>query len=166
VSRAARAGTAARPIRVRVVEFERDAWAAAAKRAGTDLSNWMRPILNRAARASARAATTQPKEAAKMTSTEIKLSARPFEGDDDCLPTEEQVAMAIYVKIEAYDLPAGLRFDVPRRNQRQIVEIAYGGPRHQASEYDDDAQYKRVTDRSEPAGEARVTYYRRATGGR
>lgn len=66
-----------------------------------------------------------------------------------------------YTPITPNQVPDGLRFDVPRRNQGQIVEVAYGGPMSQRSEHDEGAPYKRVTDASEPPSSPdRVRYYR------
>lgn len=45
------------------------------------------------------------------------------------------------------EIPAGVRFDTPRRNQGQIVEVSYGD--FGASEADDDAPYMRVYDHSD-----------------
>lgn len=63
-----------------------------------------------------------------------------------------------YEPIPADSIPAKVRFDVPRRNQGQIVEVAYGGFSRYA--HDEGDEYKRVVDRS--VGVGRVTYYRRA----
>lgn len=62
-----------------------------------------------------------------------------------------------YKKCELNDVPATVRFDVPRRNQGQMVEIAYGG--FERAEHDEGAPFKRVTDRSEQT----TTYYRAVT---
>lgn len=64
-----------------------------------------------------------------------------------------------YEQCKEADIPAGVRFDVPRRQQGQIVEVAFGGRRR--DEHDVGDPYKRVTDRS--VGE--VTYYRRVATG-
>lgn len=65
--------------------------------------------------------------------------------------------MSRYALIDRSELPANLRWDVPRRNQGQTVEVAYA---HQTpktrSEADDGDHYKRVTDHSDRS----VTYYR------
>lgn len=53
------------------------------------------------------------------------------------------------------DIPAGVRFDVPRHLQGQMVEIAYGGFDRAGHEAGD--PYKRVTDRGLGGG---TTYYR------
>lgn len=61
-----------------------------------------------------------------------------------------------YIRCEKRDIPTGVRFDVPRRNQGQAVEVAYGTfGRYEASNGD---PYKRVLDRS--IGPDAVTYYR------
>lgn len=36
-------------------------------------------------------------------------------------------ATEAYAPCRAEEIPAGVRFDVPRRNQGQMIEIAYGG---------------------------------------
>ena len=53
-----------------------------------------------------------------------------------------------YGLTERARMPEGLRFDVPRRHQGQIVEIAYADERPYASEADAGSRYKRVTDGS------------------
>ena len=66
-----------------------------------------------------------------------------------------------YIEINEDQIPAGVRFDVPARNQGQIVEIAYGG--YDRAEHDEGDPYQRVIDKSEPVGTAaRVRYFRRA----
>lgn len=61
-----------------------------------------------------------------------------------------------YVQCSERDIPKGIRFDVPGRNQGQTVEVAYGSfYRGEAGEGD---FFKRVTDRS--IGPGAVTYYR------
>lgn len=61
-----------------------------------------------------------------------------------------------YIKIEAGQIPEGIRFDVPGRAGGQVVEIAYGTfGRGEASRGD---PYKRITDRSRPHAEPE--YYR------
>jgi hypothetical protein len=68
-----------------------------------------------------------------------------------------------YSKITATEIPAGVRFDVPRSNQGQHVEVAYGGSASSRTEHDVGARYKRVTDYSEPVGSVdRVEYFKRA----
>jgi len=68
--------------------------------------------------------------------------------------------MKTYVEIKRSEVPGGVRFDVPRRNQGQIVEIAYGG--FARSEHDEGDPYKRETDRSLPA-EQRTKFYKLRT---
>lgn len=64
-----------------------------------------------------------------------------------------------YKQINGSEVPAGVRWHVPRRNQGQIVEVAYGG--FGRGEMDAGDPYKRVEDRSEPTDSPeRVTYYR------
>lgn len=64
-----------------------------------------------------------------------------------------------YTPCDESSIPAGVRFDVPRHLQGQIVEVAYGGISR--SEHGPGDLYKRVTDRSVGAGfPGRVTYYR------
>lgn len=53
------------------------------------------------------------------------------------------------------DIPDGVRFDVPRRNQGQIIEVAYGD--FGRSPNDNGDPWKRVVDRSDGS----VQYYRR-----
>lgn len=65
-----------------------------------------------------------------------------------------------YIAIPANDVPANIRFDVPRRHQGQIVEIAYGDLRYYRSFADVGAPYKREHDRS--LGPHAITYYRLA----
>ncbi len=62
-----------------------------------------------------------------------------------------------YTKIEESQVPAGVRFDVPRHNQGQIVEVAYGG--FDRSEHGNGDPYKRVTDRSDRS----VAFYKRVS---
>jgi hypothetical protein len=45
-------------------------------------------------------------------------------------------------------VPAGLRWDVPQRNQGQIVEVAYAEPGSRAEAGNGD-KWQRVTDRSD-----------------
>lgn len=63
---------------------------------------------------------------------------------------------ARYVPIAS--APNGCRWDVPARNQGQIIEIAYADERPCRSEAGPGSTYRRVHDRS--TGE--VTYYRLA----
>ena len=62
--------------------------------------------------------------------------------------------MAKYTQINESDVPSGVRFDVPRRHQGQIIEVAYGG--WGRYEHDDGAEYKREIDRSDRS----AAYYR------
>lgn len=62
-----------------------------------------------------------------------------------------------YIEISASRIPGNVRFDVPRRNQGQHVEVAFGG--FGRYEHDDGDQYKRIVDRST----GRTTYYRLST---
>ena len=67
------------------------------------------------------------------------------------------MAKNIYIKVDEASVPGNIRFDVPGRNQGQIVEIAYGGwGRH---EHDVGDPYQRVTDRSDRS----VQYYKLST---
>jgi len=52
-----------------------------------------------------------------------------------------------YVPCTLDEIPEGVRFDVPGRNQGQIVEVAYGG--FSRGEHGAGDPYKRVVDRSE-----------------
>jgi len=64
-----------------------------------------------------------------------------------------------YSLIPESAIPAGVRFDTPRRNQGQIVEYSFGG--FSRAEHDDGAPYMRVTDASLRADDpSRVCYYR------
>ena len=60
-----------------------------------------------------------------------------------------------YIECASSVVPASIRFDVPRRHDGQIVEIAYGG--FDRAAHDEGDPYKRVTDRSDGS----VRYYRR-----
>ena len=51
-----------------------------------------------------------------------------------------------YIACSASDIPDRVRFDVPRRHQGQIVEIAYGG--FSRYEHDHGDPYMRRLDRS------------------
>jgi hypothetical protein len=53
-----------------------------------------------------------------------------------------------YQEIDETQVPDGVRFDVPRRNQGQMIEVAYGG--FGAGPWDDGDLYKRVKDRTAP----------------
>ena len=59
-----------------------------------------------------------------------------------------------YERCAEAEVPDGVRFDVPRRNQGQIVEVAYGG--FDQAEHDVGDPYKRVHDQSDRS----TTYYR------
>lgn len=61
-----------------------------------------------------------------------------------------------YTPCRESDIPDGIRFDVARHNQGQIVEVAYGG--HGRAEHCVGDAYKRVTDKSDGS----VSYYRLA----
>lgn len=65
---------------------------------------------------------------------------------------------AAYVECSRESVPAAVRFDIPRRNQGQAIEVAYGG--FDRSEHDDGAPYKRVVDHGE--GPDARKYYRLA----
>lgn len=68
--------------------------------------------------------------------------------------------MAKYREINADQIPANIRFDVPARFQGQVIEFAYGGTGRY--EHDSGAPYRRVTDYSIAAGQpGRVTFYKR-----
>lgn len=67
-----------------------------------------------------------------------------------------------YQQVQANEVPEGIRFDVPARNQGQIIEVAYGDRMELKAENDAGAPWKRVTDTSlPPSHPERVTYYRR-----
>lgn len=61
-----------------------------------------------------------------------------------------------YVPCAKESIPDKVRFDVPRRNQGQTVEVAYGG--FGRSEHDEGDLYKRVHDRS--LGPEAFRYYK------
>lgn len=63
-------------------------------------------------------------------------------------PTWHEITLA--------DIPDGVRFDVPRENQGQIIEIAYGG--FDRAPHTSSAPFKRVNDTSRIS----VRYYRRS----
>jgi hypothetical protein len=68
-----------------------------------------------------------------------------------------------YIACTVDDIPAGLRWDVPKRNQGQIVEIAYAAPRSYATESGPGDEYRRTTDTSCGVDDpARVRYERRS----
>lgn len=64
----------------------------------------------------------------------------------------------VYTRCAVTAIPTGVRFDVPRASQGQIVEVAFGG--FDRCEHDDGAPYMRRHDRS--MGSAGVEYYRLA----
>ena len=67
-----------------------------------------------------------------------------------------------YKPCAASAIPIGVRFDVPRRGQGQIVEVAYGGLG--AAEHDVGDPWRRTTDRSLPTDHAdHVRYARRVS---
>lgn len=67
-----------------------------------------------------------------------------------------------YVEVGEDEIPKRVRFDVPRRNQGQIVEVAYGG--FGRAEMDSCDPYRRITDTSLPLSHPRrVVYERRVT---
>mgnify|MGYP001578250302 CR=1 FL=1 len=70
--------------------------------------------------------------------------------------TREAKNMTKYQQVQKHEVPNAVRFDVPLRNQGQIIEIAYGG--FGRAEHDDGDPYKRVHDRSDGT----ITYYRLA----
>lgn len=64
-----------------------------------------------------------------------------------------------YIECSAREVPDRVRFDISRRNQGQIIEVAYGG--YSAAEHGPGDPFKRVEDRSvEPSSPDRITYYR------
>lgn len=69
--------------------------------------------------------------------------------------------MTKYTEVPASEVTSGLRWDVPGRNQGQIVEVAYANPGH-AAPADEGDPWKRITDTSEPVNSpARIRYLRR-----
>ena len=65
--------------------------------------------------------------------------------------------MAKYEIVEYGEIPSGVQWAVPRKNQGQIVEIAYGDFGRDEPEAGD--PWMRITDQSEGVGPP--TYYRR-----
>ena len=61
--------------------------------------------------------------------------------------------MTKYTRCDERDIPAAVRFDVPGRNQGQMIEVAYGGLDRGEHDYGD--PFKRIKDEN-----GRVTYYR------
>lgn len=67
-----------------------------------------------------------------------------------------------YVRTTADKIPEGVRFDTPRQNQGQIVEVQYGT--HSRYEAGPGDPWKKVVDRSLGIGElGRVEYFRLVT---
>ena len=62
-----------------------------------------------------------------------------------------------YTECSERDVPAGVRFDTPRRHQGQAVEVQYGG--FERAEHDSGAPWKRIVER---ALGGKATYYRAA----
>ena len=60
--------------------------------------------------------------------------------------TKLENGTAEYIPCDLADIPNGVRFDVPRQNQGQIVEVAYGVIGRAPGERGD--AWKSVTDRS------------------
>lgn len=56
---------------------------------------------------------------------------------------------AIYIPCAVDEIPAGVRWDVPGRNQGQIVEVAYATPVRCNSEAGPGDEYRRTTDGSD-----------------
>jgi hypothetical protein len=65
-----------------------------------------------------------------------------------------------YLPCPASSIPADVRFDVPRRNQGQHDEVAYGG--FGRAEHDRGAPYKRERTASQAIRGEGGTYYRLA----
>lgn len=66
-----------------------------------------------------------------------------------------------YIEVTEKEIPAGVRFDVPRRYQGTGLEIAFGG--FDRAEHDEGDLYKRVTDFSTGGHFASTPrYYKRA----
>lgn len=80
--------------------------------------------------------------------------------DEDGTDKESQGMRYRYREILARAVPGGIRFDVPMRNQGQIIEIAYGTFGRGEAGYGD--EYQRVYDRSDGT----TRYYRRVTEAR
>jgi len=68
-----------------------------------------------------------------------------------------------YVTLAESELPAGIRWSVPRQNQGQIVEVAYSDGDRSRDEACHGARYQRTVDQSIAVGSpGRVTYAVRA----
>lgn len=64
----------------------------------------------------------------------------------------------VYVEVQSSEVPAGLRWDVPARNQGQIVEVAYAAWPWTAAEAGHGDEWQRVFDASDRS----LAYFRRA----
>lgn len=63
-----------------------------------------------------------------------------------------------WVEISETEIPNSVRFDTPRQNQGQILEVSYADVKPHKSEASDfDAKYKRIIDHSTQT----TTFYRR-----
>ena len=82
-------------------------------------------------------------------------------GDGVALRNREPARKKTYSEVSASDVPSDIVWDVPRRNQGQIVEVAYsrGIPAHRRVNHaaDHGDPWKRVTDGSDRS----VRYFRR-----
>lgn len=69
-----------------------------------------------------------------------------------------------YEQVHAADVPAEIRFAVPRRLQGHLIEVAYGDDAASEAELKAGARWKRVTNTLLPLDHPqRVTYYQLAT---
>lgn len=69
-----------------------------------------------------------------------------------------------WVKIKESEVPAAIVFEVPSRNQGQIIEYAYGAHRNATADIGNErtAPFQRVLDQSEDDLARRVAFYKRS----
>lgn len=60
-----------------------------------------------------------------------------------------KVTVSKYIPTDADKIPANVRWDVPRHNQGQIVEVAYADAHPGRDEACAGSKYRRVSDRSD-----------------
>ena len=68
--------------------------------------------------------------------------------------TSATVTHTCYTRIDAARVPAGLRFDVPRQNQGQIVTVSYAASKTRRGEHGHGDEWKHTFDASD-----RSSYY-------
>lgn len=88
------------------------------------------------------------------------MVTREVEVRDVELERRETDPEDLWERICSWEVPNGIRWDTPKRNQGQIVEVSYGTfGRAEAGSLDG---WMRVVDQSLPSGHVqRVRYYRR-----